>query len=331
MRVAILFNDDAGLARGETKDAIAARAVVGVAQAVEQAVRECGWQPVAIPAPPTAGALAAALQAAGADVVFNLCEAWAGEARFEAAVAWLLEMLRLPYTGSPPLSLSLALHKHLAKELLAARAVPVPRGRVLVAGNEPIEAMPFPWIVKPAAEDASHGISLDSVVGGEAAARAQARLVIARYGGPALVEEFVEGREFNVSILGADTLPLSEIDFSGFPAGRPRLVTYEAKWVEESPEYRGTPPVEPGDLPPALEGRIRAVALAAFRALGVRDYGRVDIRLHPDRGPLVLEVNPNPDLSPDAGFARAAQRAGLSYAGLVRRLVEAALGRASRS
>jgi D-alanine-D-alanine ligase len=141
----------------------------------------------------------------------------------------------------------------------------------------------------------------------------------------------VEGREFNLSILATAgvprALPLAEIDFSRFPAGRPRLVTYEAKWVEGHPEFAGTVPVFPEDLDPALAERIRAVALAAFRAVGVRDYGRVDLRLHPRRGPVVLEVNPNPDLSPGAGLARAAARDGIDFPRLVRGILEEALAR----
>jgi D-alanine-D-alanine ligase len=188
-------------------------------------------------------------------------------------------------------------------------------------------------MVKPVHEDASHGISLESVCPDAAAARARARYVIERYRQPALVEEFVDGREFNISVLGegvgARTLELMEIDYSDFPAGAPHLITYNAKWEEESAECTGSKPVPARDLDPELAARIRSAALGAYRAIGLRDYGRVDIRLHPEAGPLVLDVNSNPDISPGAGLARAAARSGLPYVELVGGVVEAAAARAS--
>jgi D-alanine-D-alanine ligase len=152
------------------------------------------------------------------------------------------------------------------------------------------------------------------------------------YRQPALVEEFVDGRELNVALLGsgdaAEVLPLSEIDFSRVPAGRPRILTYAAKWDVASEEYETTPSVGARPLEKELERRVHAVARAAYAALRLSGYGRVDLRLDPARGPLVIDVNPNPDLSPDAGFAKAARRAGLSHADIVRRIVEDALRRA---
>jgi D-alanine-D-alanine ligase len=376
LRVAILYNDDQGLAHGEAKDALATQGVLHEAQAVAQACRDNRWEPVAFAVPADPRVLLSALAEARADVVFNLAEAVGGEARLEAAVAWLLEWARIPYTGSGPLALSLALDKPLAKALLASRGVPVARGCVIERTDEPLAdaAGPLrpPLIVKPAREDASHGIGLDSVVHGEREARARARYILERYRQPALVEEFAGGREFNVSIVGEGTaavvLPLGEIDFSAFPAGRPPLVTYEAKWVEDSPEYRGTPSVAARPMASALEAQVRGVALAAYGALGLRDYGRVDLRLRPaavsmvaegagaenagaeeaggegvgapplrrapsemagDGSPVVLEVNPNPDISPDAGLARAALRAGGTYVQLIARIVEGCLARAA--
>lgn len=291
--------------------------MVPAAEAVAEALRSLGHDASLLPAPRAPDALLPAIRKSGADRIFNLVEAWNGDPRLEAAAAWMMELSGIPYTGSRPLALSLALEKPLAKAVLSAHGVPVPRGTAWERDADPLPDAPFPWIVKPAAQDASHGISSASVVHDAGAARAQARLVVGRYGGAALVEEFVEGRELNASILGGEVLPLGEIDFSGFPAGRPKLVTYDAKWIEGSDDYRATPPVAATGLSPVTELEARERALRAFRALGLRGYGRVDLRLHPERGPLVLEVNPNPDLSPDAGFARAAARRGLPYAALV--------------
>lgn len=354
MKIAVLYNDDATLAHGQAKDALAVQGVAEEAEAVAQACRELGHEPTPVRTEGSPAALLAALERTRPDLVFNLCESIAGQARLEAAVAWLLEWSGLPYTGSGPVAMTLALEKPLAKAVLSAHGVPVARGCVLVRGDEPVAdtAQPGgqstgqptgsplrpPLIVKPSREDASHGIGTDSVVQTEAAARERARWVIEHYHQPALVEEFAGGREFNVALLGegeqAQVLPLGEIDFTAFPKDRPPLVSYDAKWVPDSVEYKATPSVAAKSMSPALEVAVHTTALAAYRALGLRDYGRVDMRLRPDTSGdetaaslVVLEVNPNPDISPDAGLARAAGRAHLTYAELIGRVLEAARGR----
>jgi D-alanine-D-alanine ligase len=330
VRVLILYNLDEGLAHGEADDSLAAAAVLDAVRGVERACGDNGWDALALAAPEEPVALIAALRGSGADLVFNLVEALRGEVRLEAAVAWLYELCGVAYTGSPPLSLSLCLQKPLARAVLQAAGVPVPAGRLLERGDEPLDALRPPLIVKPSREDASHGITLESVARDEAAARRRARYVIERYQQPALVEEFIDGRELNVSILGegesSTVMPLAEIDYSEFPAG-PRLITYAAKWVEESAECRGSKPVAARDLDDETAGRVREVALGAYRTLGLRDYGRVDLRLDPSGAPFVLDVNSNPDISPDAGLAKAAARGGLSYPQLIARVVEGALAR----
>jgi D-alanine-D-alanine ligase len=332
-RIAVLYDPRAGLLPGEPEDALAADEVHQVSQDVAAACRSCGWDAwlVEVPSQPTA--LLQGLERDRPDLVFNLVEGLGGQSRLEAAVPILLELAHHPYTGSPPLALVLGLEKPLVRDLLRGRGLPVPPGQLLARGDEPLDGLAFPCIVKPAHEDASHGISTDSVVADAAAARRRAAWVRERYEQAALVEEFVDGREFNVSILGegaaATALPLAEIDFAGFPLGRPRLVTYAAKWQPSSPEYTGSASVPAEGLESGVRERLIAVSLEAYRALGLRDYGRVDLRLHAQRGPMLLEVNPNPDLSPDAGLARAAARAGLSYAELIGRIVEGALARAA--
>jgi D-alanine-D-alanine ligase len=181
------------------------------------------------------------------------------------------------------------------------------------------------------AEDASHGIHLESVVSDPASVRQRARFLIEHYRQPALVEEFAPGRELDVSLLGPSReptpLPIFEIDFTGFPAGQPRLVTYAAKWHPESDEYRGTRLIPASDLDAGLAHRAREVACAAYRALELRGYGRVDLRLGRDGGMIVVDVNPNPDLGPDEALARSAACAGIGYASLIEWLVDQALGK----
>lgn len=268
------------------------------------------------------------IRAASPDIVFNLCESICGDSRFEPLLPMLLEKEGIAFTGSGSLALSLALHKDRTKEILRARQVPTP-GAVLVAHpGEPV-ALPFPLIVKPSREDASVGIYSESVVADRAALDARVAHVITQYRQPALVEQYIEGREIYVSLLGQaaappQVLPLFEIDFSGLPADRPRIVSFEGKWVESSVEYKGTTPVR-CQLSPDLQQRVAAVARAAFEAIELRDYGRVDIRLDAAGTPYVIDVNPNCDLSHEAGgFARAARAAGLTYDEVVLRILDLA-------
>ena len=330
-RIAVLSSDDTTLAHGVDGDELAVAGVREVAGRVEAACLELGWSVARVGVTRDPQRLLADLERARPDAVFHLAESVGGDARMEASVASLLDWIGLPYTGSPPQALAHALDKPVARALLSAHGVPVAAGAVLEHGDEPLSGISPPYIVKPAREDASHGIHLGSVVSDEAAARRCARFVIERYRQPALVEQFVAGRELHVSLLGParepTPLPIFEIDFSGFPAGQPQLVTYAAKWHPESDEYRGTRAVPALELGAALAQRVRQVACAAYRALELRGYGRVDLRLGRDGGLIVVDVNPNPDLGPDEVLARSAACAGISYASLIEWLVDQALGK----
>jgi D-alanine-D-alanine ligase len=330
-RVAVLHNALTAASRGGEADRLAVEAVEGAARAGAKALEEAGWSVSVQVVPGEARELAAMLSALEADLVFNMVEELAGDARGDAAFAAMLELWGIPYTGAGPRALTLCLEKPVARAVLAARGVRVPRGAVLENGTESLGGLRFPVIVKPSREDASHGIELASVVAAEREARERARLVIERYGQPALVEEYVDGREVNAALVArggeVEVLPLGEIDFSGFPAGAPRIVTYAGKWVEDSADWRATLSVA-ARLEPAEEARVRETALAAWTALGLADYARVDLRLDASGEPFVIDVNPNPDLSPGAGFALAAERRGWSHAQLILHIAEAALERA---
>lgn len=330
-RVIVLHNADEHLVAGGEREGAAVVAVQACARAVAEALASLGHEPLVLAAAEEPARLLHDLAQARADVLFNLVESYRGESALEPAACALLELSGVPFTGNGALTHALALRKPLAKALLEAHGVAVPAGLVLERGDEPLHALlaraPFPWIVKPSREDASHGIDETSVVHDEAAARARARDVIARWRQPALVERFVEGREINVALIGPahapELLPPAEIDFRRLPAGRPRLVTYAAKWIEGSPDWNGADVVDAA-LAPAVETAVRAAALAAWRALGLRGYARVDLRLDAGSRPFVLEANPNPDLSPDAGFARAWGRTGRTYGQLVDRILSLA-------
>src|ERR1700760_638745 len=180
------------------------------------------------------------------DVVFSLVESIGGDARMEAAAAFVFEWLGLPFTGSPPETLALALDKPRTRDVLGSRGVAVPVGMVVGDGDEDLSALRLPVIVKPSRADASHGVRNASVVDTHVAATERAIYVIERYRQPALVEEFVAGREFNLSLLGPphapEILPLVEMGYEKLPAGLPQLVGYEAKWMPGTPEFEGTIP-----------------------------------------------------------------------------------------
>ncbi|MEX1138290.1 MAG: ATP-grasp domain-containing protein [Bacteroidota bacterium] len=267
------------------------------------------------------------------DVIFNLCESVGNESIHEMHVAGLYELLGVPYTGAPAFALGTCLNKARTKEILGHHGIKTPRFAIYKNIGELTEdtlALKFPIIVKPSREDASVGIENTSIVDDFASLRKRIRYIFNEFDQPALAEEYINGRELNVGIIGNKrpiALPISEIDFSGLPSEFPKIVTYNAKWMQGTPEYVGTVGVCPANLPVELEKRLKETALKCYRLMGLRDYGRIDIRLDKNSNPYVLEVNPNPDLSDDAGFARSARAYGLSFEDTIAKIVEYALER----
>ncbi len=263
-------------------------------------------------------------------VVCNLLEAPPGRPELHAAATAALEVLGVPFTGSSAGALWLTTDKLATRAVLAAEGVPVAAGgRLDPDAPALLERVPPPWIVKPAWEDASVGLEGNPVTAIPAQAVARARALARRFPGqPVLLEHFLPGREFNVSLLadgtGAEALPVAEIAFVDFPAGVPALVGYEAKWASGSFEETHTVRRFPGAEDAALLARLRELARTCWRACGLAGYARVDLRLDERGEPVVLEVNTNPCLSADAGFVAAAGRAGLSPAAVVERVVAAA-------
>lgn len=266
------------------------------------------------------------------DLIFNLCESFGSESIHEMHVASMFELLEIPYTGAPPLTLGLALNKVRVKEILAYHGLPTPRFQLYKTATRiaPDDHLDFPLIVKPSREDASIGIDSESVVTTLAELRRRVRYVIEQFDQPALVEEFIDGRELNVAIMGNTkplVLPISEIDMSTLPKHYHRIISYNAKWMKGTEEYAHTRGVCPARIPAALESRLKEMALTAYSAIGCRDYARVDFRLSKENKPYILEVNPNPDLTDDAGFARSAKAYGLTFEEMIGTIVEHALER----
>jgi D-alanine-D-alanine ligase len=277
--------------------------------------------------------LAASLAGVDPDacVVFNWCDGLPGLPHSEAEVARGLETLQFTYTGSPPPVLALSWQKERVKQLLERAGVPTPPWRLFRSahGNG---WQRFPAIVKPAHEHASRGVGRESVVlDGEELSERVAH-VLTQLGQPALVEEFIDGREFHVSVWGNGklaVLPPAEMDFRALADIRDRLCSYDAKFTPSSRVFAAIELLLPAPLSPAERQQLEAVAVAAYAAVGCRDYARIDVRLK-DGVFYVLDVNPNCDLSTDTSTALAASLEGGSFAEFLSQLVALAARRHPR-
>ena len=302
--------------------------------AIEESLRAAGYSPNVLSVDHFSKDLVQTLVKLAPKFVFNLCEEINGKVELEMCVAGLLELMGIPYTGSGPIALGLALNKSHVKQILRSAGIPVAKGYLHYPGKKPLlRAIRFPVIVKPAREDASLGINSNSVCQDNAHLERQVAYIHDVYQQEALVEEYLDGREFNVSIMGdgdPQVLAISEIDFSRMPDGEPKIVSFRAKWDDESPMYSSTVPVCPAQISKRLERRIKDIALRSYKCIGCRDYARVDMRSDPKGNLYVLEVNPNPDISPKAGFARAARAAGYSYAEMILHICQAAIERGAK-
>jgi D-alanine-D-alanine ligase len=331
-RIVVVFNRDFEGAEADPENK-AREDIRDIAENIVRILEGAGYDASDLGVTSDVSAAVAEIEARRPDAVFNLCESIHGDNRFESLLPLLLDLKGLAYTGSGPFPLSLALRKDKVKEVLRARGVPVPAGLLVRSEDTSGIALRFPLIVKPSREDASVGISSASVVRDREALADRVRHVLRHYQQPALVEEFVEGREIYVSLLGRlgerpQIFPFFEIDFSDMPADRPKIVSFEGKWVEDSVEYRGTRPVRCEGLSAALRQKIADTAEAAFDAVELRDYARMDFRVTADGTPYIIDVNPNCDLSDLAGgFSKAARAGGLSYKDVILRIVGLALAR----
>jgi len=272
------------------------------------------------------------------DLLFNLCESMEGEPQNEPTFAGLLDLFEIPYTGADLLALATCLYKQRTKDVLIAQNVPTPPYRYLATVSDlddaTLDSLEFPYFVKLVHEDASIGITEANVCRDAAALRARARELMTEHHQGVIAERYIEGREINVTLLGSgdsvEVLPLHEIDFAAMPGDRPHIVSYAAKWDENHVDYAGTKSVPLRGVNADQVRKIEQVARAAWRAVGLRDYGRVDLRVDADQRAWVIDVNPNPDISPDAGVARAAAAAGMRYPQLIHRIAELALVRLRR-
>ena len=265
------------------------------------------------------------------DVAFNLIEFYRDDPELEYMVTGLFALYGVPYTGAPPFSLALCLRKGTTKQLLVSNDVPTPRYKLLSEPKMPHRhGLHYPLIVKPAREDASSGVDQNSVVNNLKELKAKLNKVFDEHYPPILVEEFIEGRELHVSVLGNDppqVLPIIEFDFSELPSEHPAVISYDAKWNPLVESFHRIHSVCPANLTKEVEEKVKEVTLAAYKITGCRDYARLDIRLTDDNQVFVLEVNPNPDLTEGVSFMESAEWIDLSFGETLAKIVEFALSR----
>ncbi len=326
--VVVIYNDTEDLIKGEARDLLAERGVIACAHAVADALSSHGHHVIRLPFQDDIE-LSLTLYSPDKWIIFNLGEGLSGRLFEEARIAWALEAMGYIFTGSSGDAHARCLNKAHAKQLLAAKNVQTPSGWLFRHPDE-VDAfaskLPFPLIVKPVAEGGSIGLDADAVVHTIQALSERVDYVTSCYRQAALAEAFIAGREFNIALWGdpPQVLPLAEIDFSAFSNPHERIVSFAAKWEENSFEYKNTPVICPAPVSSKLKHRIEQTAKRAWDAMGCRGYARVDMRVSKEEIPYVVEVNCNPDLSPDAGFYRAARTAGFSYREMVSRILEIA-------
>jgi D-alanine-D-alanine ligase len=273
-----------------------------------------------------------ALAKCSSDLIFNLTESYAGDDTKEMHVAAFLDLLEIPYTCAGPHAVILAQDKSIAKKMFAFHGIKSPYFATSYRGTiDHAHDIAFPLIVKPTSEDGSIGIGADAVVNSVKELMERVSYIQTEFDSPALIEEYIEGREIYAAILGsyesAHALPLVELDLSKLPKGVPRIASQDVKFERETEAYKLTKSAIAEDLDEETEARLTETAIKAYRAVKLRDYGRIDMRLSSKGDVYVIEANPNPWLSSGQEFAMAARKSGLSYTQMIGEIVELAMAR----
>jgi D-alanine-D-alanine ligase len=329
MRIALVYNEPQKSDYGVVGEYNAVEAVLETVDAVHQSLLKLDFDVAVVSLTPPLEQAAKKLEDLDADVVFNLFEGFSDSPESEAIVPEILSAMGIPFTGCPGSALSLALNKADTKLVLKAARINTPDFQLLNTDTVSTFQLAYPCIVKPCRGDASNGLSTESVVHDFPALEKQVSKICHSFDGDALVSEFLPGREFNATIIGNSeltVLPVSEIVYS-LPPGMPEILTFDAKWNDDTYYFKGTKPVCPAEIKAEEHRHIAETITTAYRLLGCQGYARVDMRLD-DEGELnVMEVNPNPDISPGTGAARQAEAAGMTYTQFIERIVHLALDR----
>ena len=329
-QVAILFNKDGQVSKGDPQDLLAIQCTITATQNLFKALTGLGYQVVKIPVKGNLKDLEQKLSSFSPSetFIYNNCDGFNGNNFGAVQVIRLAEQMGFAHTGASADSVELCTVKPRCKERLKNSGVPTPRYQVFEKAEGKF-LLEFPVIVKPSLEDASMGIDLTSVVANQKDLFNRVAYIIDEYEQPAMAEQFIAGRELAVAMWGnkiIESLPIVEDDFSAIPDPLQHLLTYESKWKPESPYFQNIPSRIPAILTDAEERAVRKVAEESFRAVGLRDLGRVDIRF--DNGiPYVIDINELPDLSMDAGFWNSVHVTGLTYPQMIERILLHALER----
>jgi D-alanine-D-alanine ligase len=265
------------------------------------------------------------------DLVFNLTESYAGDDTMDMNIAAYLDLLGCQYTGAGPHAMYLAQDKALAKKIFAFHGIKTPYFATSYRGKlDHSHDISFPLIVKPTSEDGSIGIDASSVVESVKELMEKIHYIHEEFDSPALIEEYIEGREIYAAVLGnenPEVLPMVELDLSKLPKGTPKIAGKDVKWDKETEAYKVTKSAPAEDLEESTVKRLSDTALSAYNALKLRDYGRIDMRLTKKGEVFVIEANPNPWLASTAEFAMAAKKAGRTYTQLIAEIVDLARAR----
>jgi len=321
MKIAVLHGEVAEDANRDEKD------VLVQVDFVSQGLAALGHEPVAVPVSLNLEEAARALAALRPVIAFNLVESLSGKGGLIHIVPALLDALKIPYTGAGTEAMMLTSNKILAKKWLGAAGLPTPSWFTASEMHENLQVA-GPWLVKSVWEHASIGLDEDSVIVDADREKMLVEMEKRRssLGGECLVEVFIDGREFNLSLLtggkGPEVLPPAEIRFDAYPRGKVRVVGYRSKWEEGSFEFNHTPrSFEFPETDAPLLARLKELALKCWRLFDLRGYARVDFRVNREGRPWILEVNANPCLSPDAGFHATTLQAGLNFTEVLRRII----------
>lgn len=331
LRVGLAFNLKRDAAQGEVHDKYAEFDDASTVNAIQKALEGAGHKVVRLEADSN---FAEKVKGADVDLVFNIAEGLNGESR-ESHVPAILEMLKVPYTGSGVLTQAITLDKRRTKEILLHYSIPTPKYQIFRSAEEELaDGLKFPLIVKPNCEGSSKGINNNSLVSDKESLKKQVEYVTKNYSQEALVEEYCTGREFTVALMGngkPKVLPIVEITFDYLPTGVHGFDSYEVKWIYDNPKNPIDPLVCPANLTPGLKAQLEDIAIKTYKALGCVDFCRMDIRLDSNGIPHVLDVNALPGLIPDpkenSRFPRACFAAGMTYDGIVRSILDSAIKR----
>jgi D-alanine-D-alanine ligase len=302
-----------------------------VEEEVSEALVKLGHEPVMHEIDGTTKSLLA-LARLECDLIFNLCESFGDDDTADFKITAFMDLLKKNYTGSGTHGLMLAQDKATAKKIFAFHGITTPlfsksqRGRLDFSHD-----LDFPVIVKPAREDGSIGIEFSAVVSSIKELMERMDWLHQHFDSPVLIEEYIEGREMYVAVIGnenPEALPVIELDLSKLPEGTPRIAGAEVKWGKGTKAYKDTKSAVATDLPEETVQTLHKAAVAAYKALELRDYGRIDMRLKDDGSVHVIEANPNPWLSSRAEFAMAARKSGRTYTELIGEIVDLAMARA---